>query len=407
MKTLGVTNLILEIEGDPYSTQAIVIQGGIRTPLIGQDLIENNEWSIGFSKGRWVLRNNEGRILAHSIDSYHHNYINAISEIVPEPVETEYITSGVYPELIPTPSVGAVVEKYHEEKDKYFTPTWMEYQTNRFRTENLPPTTLEPMEIRLKEGEQISKNKPHFMNPKKEEACRNKINDMLAKGHLRPSNNERCSPVIVIQKAQLDAEGKERHRVVVDLRELNDKCVKIGKPIPSIERIFDSIPNEDTVFTILDLTDGFHQCPLTEESKQYTAIVVPFGKYEYNVTPQGFTNAPGEFQERIYNILETARHEGRISKTVKQFIDDILISARNLPELLCRTEEVLDELHANGLQIVPLKCQFGASEVSFLGFNISSDGKSLGEHLLIDIETKVEQTITYYYNHIHHTRENP
>ena len=215
--------------------------------------------------------------------------------------------------------------------------------------------------------------------------------------------------VLCIPKPQKDAEGNQR--VVVDLRELNEKCVKTGKPLPSIERIFDNIPRDDTVFTILDLTDGFHQCPLTAESTQYIGIVLLllllFGKFEFLVTPQGFTNSPGEFQERIYNLLEKARCAGRISKTVQQFIDDILISAPDIPTLFKRTNEVLDELWTNGLQILPLKCQFGALEVSFLGFIISKDGKSLGKQLLDDIETKVEQTITFYTMNQNVVRRNP
>ena len=63
-------------------------------------------------------------------------------------------------------------------------------------------------------------------------------------------------------------------------------------------------------------------------------------------------------------------------------MDDILISAENLSQLFKNTEEVLQVLFENGLQIVPLKCQFGATEVSFLGFMISGDGKSLGPQLI-------------------------
>ena len=193
IQTLGITNLVLAIEGIQYPTQAIVIKGGIAIPLLGQDIIEQNEWSIGFLKNQWVLRSKDGMILAHSIECYTHNYINAISDVAPQRVDTEYVTTGIYPELIPTPVVGAVVEKYHPDREVYFTTEWMDKQTERFTAINLPESTLEPMTITLRDGEEIGKNKPYPMNPQKEIACKTKIADMVAKGHLRPSDNERCT----------------------------------------------------------------------------------------------------------------------------------------------------------------------------------------------------------------------
>ena len=225
---------------------------------------------------------------------------------------------------------------------------------------------------------------------------------MIMKGHLTPSTAPGCMPILMVPKVGVGPDKKPRYRLVADFSELNEKCIKTGQPLPSIERIFDNLTGKGNVFTLIDLTDGFHNCPLAKESQKHTAIVTPFGEYEFKVLPQGFTNSPGEFQQRVSTLIMEAQRTGLIDPTVKIFIDDIIITGINLQTLLIASQDVLQLLHDNGLQILPRKCHFGATRISFLGFTLSKGGRSLGETTVANIKKKIEEILLFYINPVNH-----
>ena len=72
------------------------------------------------------------------------------------------------------------------------------------------------------------------------------IEDMLAKGIIRPSASPWASPVLLVPKADSGT------RYCVDYRQLNSVTVKDRYPLPRIEDIFDSLGGS-TIFSVLDL----------------------------------------------------------------------------------------------------------------------------------------------------------
>jgi hypothetical protein len=51
-----------------------------------------------------------------------------------------------------------------------------------------------------------------------------------------------------------------------------------------------------TVFCKIDLVKAFHQVPNAPEDRQKTAIITPFGLFEYNYMPFGLCNAAQTLQ---------------------------------------------------------------------------------------------------------------
>jgi hypothetical protein len=85
--------------------------------------------------------------------------------------------------------------------------------------------------------------------------------------------------------------------------------------------------------------------------------------------PFGLTNAPATFQAYIDDCLRPY-----IDDFALCYLADILIYSTNEKEHEDHVKKVLERLRQFGLYCKAEKCQFGASEISFLGFIISSDG---------------------------------
>lgn len=92
-----------------------------------------------------------------------------------------------------------------------------------------------------------------------------------------------------------------------------------------------------------------------------TAIITPFGLWEYLFMPFGLTNAAQTFQrlnDRLFRHLPF----------------DHLIASRTLEEHLDHLSQFFAILQENDLTINPSKCVFTASSLKFLGHQVSAVG---------------------------------
>jgi hypothetical protein len=85
--------------------------------------------------------------------------------------------------------------------------------------------------------------------------------------------------------------------------------------------------------------------------------------------PFGLTNAPASFQAYIHDFLRPY-----IDHFTVCYLDDILIYSTNNKEHEEYVQTVLERLQEFGLYSKPKKCEFGVSEVGYLGCVINSGG---------------------------------
>ena len=86
------------------------------------------------------------------------------------------------------------------------------------------------------------------------------------------------------------------YRLVVDYRGLNKQIEKTSWPLPRISDVFDSLDG-NSYFPNIDLTSGYFQMVLDEESQVMAAFVTPMGLYKRKRLPMGLASAPGAFQK--------------------------------------------------------------------------------------------------------------
>jgi len=75
-----------------------------------------------------------------------------------------------------------------------------------------------------------------------------------------------------------------------------------------------------TLFTNLDLKDGYHLIRIKKGDEWKTAFRTRHGHYEYKVMPFVLVNAPATFHAMMNTILQEFLHHG-----VLVYLDDILI----------------------------------------------------------------------------------
>ncbi len=214
------------------------------------------------------------------------------------------------------------------------------------------------------------------------------VDELLAQGAIEISRSCYNSPLFLVPKPD------KSKRVVLDFRRLNLASVPDRYIIREIRDCIDMVgTNNSTVFSAIDLTSGFWQQTLEEESRQYTAFTVPGGaRYQWTVTPMGLQGSPASFARLIDHVV-------RGLQGVIAYIDDLLAHSKTHPEQLDLLEQVFLRLRKFNLKLNPKKSIFGADTLQYLGYTLSGTGvgpgtdklKAVREFPAPDTKKKIKQ----------------
>ncbi|XP_055622583.1 uncharacterized protein K02A2.6-like [Toxorhynchites rutilus septentrionalis] len=160
-------------------------------------------------------------------------------------------------------------------------------------------------------------------------------------------------------------------RLCVDMREANKAIIPQHHPLPTFDDIIPHL-NNCKIFSKIDLNKAFHQIELAEESRAITTFASHNGYYRYKRLTFGMNCASEVFQNVIERVL--AGIPG-----VKVFIDDILVYGKNQEQHDKALSMVLNRLKEYGITINERKCEFGRTQVTFMGHNLNGKGISPSE----------------------------
>lgn len=206
---------------------------------------------------------------------------------------------------------------------------------------------------------------PYRLAPPRMQVLKEKIEDMLEQGIIKPSKSHYSSPIFLVPKPGND------YRPVVDYRVLNSRIAIESVPLPDVHNNFHWF-NRAKFFTSLDLNSAYHQIPLTQRSMQLTAFNTDWNLFEYTRVPFGIAVGAQVLTRLLDSIFSDIKF-----KYVFHYLDDLIIYSETYQEHLRHIREVFDRLRAAKLTVKPAKVNFLAEKLSFLGHLISSQGVTI------------------------------
>ena len=108
---------------------------------------------------------------------------------------------------------------------------------------------------------------------------------------------------------------------------------------------------------------------MKEEDVEKTAFRCHYEHYEFLVMPFSLTNAPTTFQSCMNRIFNK-----QLRKYLLVFFDDLLIYSKMWEEHLKQLNEVLSIMEEQSLFAKQSKCEFGMTEILYLGHVVSQYG---------------------------------
>lgn len=241
------------------------------------------------------------------------------------------------------------------------------------------PDVLRPMSLKTPPKHSVTHHiettgpplfaRPRPLPPDKYKAAKLEFEKMIDMGICRPSKSSWASPLHVVTKKDGSL------RVCGDYRRLNAVTVPDRYPIPRIQDFTYRLHGK-TIFSKLDIKTAYFWIPNRKEDTEKTAIITPFGLFEFSCMTFGLRNSGQTFQRFMHEVLRG------LDDHAFCFVDDILVHSTNPETHRKHVEEVLERLSKFGISLNIDKCEFGKKKIQFLGYEVTTEGiKPTEDHI--------------------------
>ena len=200
------------------------------------------------------------------------------------------------------------------------------------------------------------------MDSAKLAAAKAEFQQLEKEGIVQRSDSDWASPLHMVKKS----DGS--WQPCGDFRRLNLISEADCYPLPNMADITSSLAGA-TIFSKLDLKKGYHQIPVHPSDIKKTAIITPFGLFEFLQMPFNLTNARMTLQRFMDRCLAGLPF-------VLVYLDNILVASPDRQSHAIHLRQVLEGLQANGLVLNRAKWEFFRSSVDFLGLHVAAGGVS-------------------------------
>ena len=168
------------------------------------------------------------------------------------------------------------------------------------------------------------------LSPEKLAYARKEFDDMEVMGIVRRSSSSWSSPLHVVPKPS------GGWYPCGDYGRLNTVTVDDRYPVPRLQDFTATLAGK-TIFSKIYLVRAYHQVPMTPNDIPKTAVITPFGLYEFLRMPFGLKNAAQAFQRLMDKVCQGLAR-------VFVYLDDILVASEDRHQHLRDLTELFDRL---------------------------------------------------------------
>ena len=143
----------------------------------------------------------------------------------------------------------------------------------------------------------------------------------MDEGIIKPSKSPWRTQVLVTKEIE-----RHKKRMVIDYSQTINHYTEHAYPFLKINNMVSKI-SEYSVFSTLELKSAYHQVPLPDEDKTYTAFEATSKLHEFNSVPFGLTNGVAAFQPSTDNVIEEGDLEDAFA-----YVDNITVCGMNQEE---------------------------------------------------------------------------
>lgn len=187
------------------------------------------------------------------------------------------------------------------------------------------------------------------------------IQQLLKQNIIEPSN----SP----WRAQVLVTTNERHkkRMVIDYSQTINRYTYLDAyPLPRVDDLVEKV-SRYTVFSTLDLQSAYHQIPILEKEKPYTAFEACGKLYQFRRIPFGVTNGVACFQRTIDNMIRDERLQDTYA-----YVDNVTVCGHDMEEHDRNLQKFLDAAKKRGITFNDSKSVIAVNTVKLLGYEVSN-----------------------------------
>ena len=198
-----------------------------------------------------------------------------------------------------------------------------------------------------------------------------KIDELTDSGIIAPVKHaEYCSQSFVVNK-----KGPARFRMVVDMKPLNSITVKTALQLPLLEHQLHHVRGAK-YFACYDIKAGYDFLRTATSSQKYFNLVMPWGQaYKMIGTPQGWTNSPMYYQDRmVREVIMPTGFYCRDSTGILQWIDDSFFYIETLASYLIMLTNFLKQLIYKKVRLSIHKCTLLSHHIDYCGRHFSAEG---------------------------------
>ena len=174
------------------------------------------------------------------------------------------------------------------------------------------------------------------------EIVKKEVDRMLAANIIEPSVSPYNSPIILVKKYN------GGYRLVSDLRLLNSKIKDDKYPHSFAADAIDQLAGCQIFFSTLDLLSSFHQIPLDESSRPYTAFSANNMLLQYRQVPMGLKSSCSALARALQIALS-----GLQGIDAHLYVDDVLVASRTYEEHLAKLGRVFSRLEETRVVLNP------------------------------------------------------